>query len=360
MAAAGTLAAIGAAAPAGAQQWQVDASGTATEFDAASTLNSASVAPQLAWQSGGVYAALSGDLVGFEGAQWSTQGEGDFSLLANPFSRSGPLRMELVGLAGGTYHSSDFRTATTRAEARLHVVGRYVGGWLGAVGATGWSSSDTGIVTAVGPTAGGWVRYGSLRGTVIATPLRQEGWWFPEVSAHVSVALGPVDVLAYSGWRGAPAASGIGASTWGGVTAAWWVHTNAALLVAAGSYPPDLLQGLPRARYLSAGIRLAGRRPVVPVIKPLGRPVYEVRGGVPQLQFHLPDATRVDIVGDWTSWQPVAMQRGPGGNWTLPTHLSRGVYRFNLIVDGERWMVPKGVTVVDDGYGGHAGLLIVP
>jgi hypothetical protein len=39
--------------------------------------------------------------------------------------------------------------------------------------------------------------------------------------------------------------------------------------------------------------------------------------------------------------------------------LPPGVYRFNLIVDGERWIVPEGVTAVDDGYGGKTCLLVV-
>jgi hypothetical protein len=39
--------------------------------------------------------------------------------------------------------------------------------------------------------------------------------------------------------------------------------------------------------------------------------------------------------------------------------LEPGVYRFNLRIDGTGWLVPSEVPSVDDGFGGHVGLLIV-
>ncbi len=77
------------------------------------------------------------------------------------------------------------------------------------------------------------------------------------------------------------------------------------------------------------------------------------------LLFRLPGAQRVEVVGDWTDWQPVPMRRLQDGRWTLDVTLPAGVHRFNLIVDGERWIVPAEVPSIDDGFGGETGLLIV-
>ena len=40
--------------------------------------------------------------------------------------------------------------------------------------------------------------------------------------------------------------------------------------------------------------------------------------------------------------------------------LRRGLYHFNLLVDGAEWVVPKGVATVSDGLGGMVGVLLVP
>jgi hypothetical protein len=39
--------------------------------------------------------------------------------------------------------------------------------------------------------------------------------------------------------------------------------------------------------------------------------------------------------------------------------LPPGLYHFNLLVDGTEWVVPNGVTTVDDGLGGLVGVLVV-
>ncbi|MEX2473249.1 MAG: glycogen-binding domain-containing protein, partial [Gemmatimonadota bacterium] len=63
--------------------------------------------------------------------------------------------------------------------------------------------------------------------------------------------------------------------------------------------------------------------------------------------------------GDWNDWTPEPLRQDAEGRWTLPAGLSPGIYRFNLRVDGMRWIVPDGVPVADDGFGGEVGILIV-
>ena len=67
------------------------------------------------------------------------------------------------------------------------------------------------------------------------------------------------------------------------------------------------------------------------------------------------------FVSEWNHWDPIPLSRATGERdvWLLPVDLPPGVYRFNLFVDGERWIVPEGVMEVSDGFGGNVGLLIV-
>ncbi|HUF82390.1 MAG TPA: glycogen-binding domain-containing protein, partial [Burkholderiales bacterium] len=70
--------------------------------------------------------------------------------------------------------------------------------------------------------------------------------------------------------------------------------------------------------------------------------------------------TQVAVVGDWTGWQPVPLQRAADGRWVMRVTLSPGVYRFNVIADGTRWTVPADVAAVEDGFGSKTALLVVP
>lgn len=348
-----------AGSPAHAQRWQVDLGASRIRYDTASTVGSFIVAPTVEWSHPTTYAVLSGGLAAFEGADWTAQARGDMSYLTRP-PRGLPLRLELAGSAGGSVHSTGYRTATTRGELRLHVGGRAFGAWGGGAAATGWTAGSADIGTGLGPTAGAWGQYRGWNATVLWNPMYIEGYWFSEVSGRVAASRGPVDLMAYAGWRDAPVTSNVEAATWVGGTVALWVSRRVALTVAAGTYPSDLLQSLPRGRYFSVSLRLSSRRPSVWSVPTTGRAVYAGERGVNDLRFRVAGASRVAIVGNWTGWQPMPLQRAPDGRWVIRVTLGPGVYRFNLVVDGERWIVPDGVAAVDDGYGGKTGLLVVP
>lgn len=348
-----------ASAPAHAQRWQVDLGATRIRYDTATTVNSVIIAPSVEWSRPTIYALLSGGLAAFETADWTAQARGDFSYVT-PSPRGVPLRLELAGSAGGSLHSSGYRTGTTRGELRVHIGGRAFGAWAGGAAATGWTSASAGIGSGLGATAGAWGRYRGWNASVLFNPMYIEDYWFPEVSGRVSASQGPIDLLVYGGWRDAPVASTVEPVTWGGGTIALWLSPQLAFTVAGGTYPSDLLQSLPRGRYLSASIRISSRRPSVWSVPTTGRALYAAERGVNELRFRVPRASRVALVGSWTAWQPVPLERAADGRWVLRVTLGPGTYRFNLVIDGERWIVPDGVAAVDDGFGGKTGLLVVP
>lgn len=345
---------------AAAQRWQVDLAGNTVGYDTAGKIASVSIAPLIEWNGRFAYATLSAVLARFGAGQWTSHGHGDVSLLFAPARSVRLLRVEVVGSADGSVHSNDYRTAATRGEFRVHLAGRSAGLWAGGTGATGWTSPSTGVATAIGPTAGAWGRRGTWSATAVWTPFRLQGAWYQQMEGRVSASTGGAEFLGYAGWRSAPSVSGLPNATWGGGSVTVWFTSQAAFVLGAGSYASELLQALPKGRYLSAAVRFSRGRPSVWAGSSGGRAVYAHDRGEAELLFAVPGASRVDLVADWTGWQPVPMQRAADGRWLLRVVLAPGVHRFNLVVNGERWIVPAGVASVDDGFGGKISLLVVP
>ncbi len=71
--------------------------------------------------------------------------------------------------------------------------------------------------------------------------------------------------------------------------------------------------------------------------------------------FHAPEAARVDLVGDFTSWRRERIpMRGPDadGYWSARVHLPAGRYEYQFLVEGERWVTdPLAISHRPDGFG---------
>ena len=136
----------------------------------------------------------------------------------------------------------------------------------------------------------------------------------------------------------------------------------------AGSYPRDIT-GFDQGKYVNLGLRVfMGRAtPAAAMIAaaapvPLALERFEIQslpGGGVRLTLAVPDATTLDIAGEWNDWTPAPMERTDDLRWTVALPLAAGAHRFALIVDGTRWIVPGGVTRLPDDFGGTVGLLIV-
>jgi hypothetical protein len=72
-----------------------------------------------------------------------------------------------------------------------------------------------------------------------------------------------------------------------------------------------------------------------------------------------PTATTVEIMADFTRWQPVALTKESDGSWTIACAIAPGTHRLTLRVDAGAWTVPSNLPRVEDEFGGEAGLLIV-
>jgi len=343
-----------------APRWEIDLNASRIEYDTMAALNAPSISTLVDWRRPSLFGRLSGSVTGFQNAGWSTQGRGDLAGLFSPFGVLNPVRIELAGTAGGSRHSSGFNSFIAGVDARLHVRGRSVGGWAGASLTSGRNSFDTASVMGAAPSAGLWAQRGPIRATLSYLHTRIWGEFYPEVDFTFSLSQGALDLTVYGGLRRSPFEGPGLHESWAAATAAIWVHPSAALVFSGGQYSSDIFQGLPGGRFVSLGIRLTLRR-VRPIPIAARAPIIytpeAARAG--SIGFEVDGARQVEIAGDWNGWERVPLAQDATGRWVVPVGLAPGAYRFNLRVDGERWIVPEGVPQMDDGYGGRVGLLII-
>jgi 1,4-alpha-glucan branching enzyme len=83
------------------------------------------------------------------------------------------------------------------------------------------------------------------------------------------------------------------------------------------------------------------------------------RGTRVRLRVEAPrSAARVEVLGDFTLWEPVAMTR-TGDHWEVELHVGPGAHHYGYLADGE-WYVPEDEpTRVPDEWGRMSAILVV-
>ena len=150
-----------------------------------------------------------------------------------------------------------------------------------------------------------------------------------------------------------------------------------AIVLSGGRYPTDPISGSIAARYLNAAIRIHTAAPHHEVVRRGTAPrsggadggaltggarleVQLDRSGPVRLVVHAPDAKRVEVTGDFTDWQSLALRPAGGGLWEVVLPITSGVHRIDVRIDGAAWIVPAGTTRAPDDYGGDVGIFVVP
>jgi hypothetical protein len=82
-------------------------------------------------------------------------------------------------------------------------------------------------------------------------------------------------------------------------------------------------------------------------------------GAVVRMSIEAPaDAERVEVLGDFTLWEPVPMRR-EGAKWVAEVPVRTGTHHFGYLVDGE-WFVPENEeSVVADEWGRTSAILVI-
>jgi 1,4-alpha-glucan branching enzyme len=57
-----------------------------------------------------------------------------------------------------------------------------------------------------------------------------------------------------------------------------------------------------------------------------------------EFRYKAPDATSVELMGEWNGWKGIPMTKGEDGVWTAKVTLSAGTYGYKFLVDGKDWV----------------------
>jgi len=171
---------------------------------------------------------------------------------------------------------------------------------------------------------------------------------------------------------------GAGHGVYGEASTVLTLGERTALFVSGGRYPTDPVSGGVAGRYVSAGLRLRTAL-VRPRVRrdpqPLGRPPASGDGeagfaarlelqpafdGTFRVVLYALARATVEVAGDFTDWQPVALRRAGEDTWECWLRIPSGIHRINVRIDGGRWTAPAGTTRASDEFGGEVGTVAVP
>ena len=302
-------------------------------------------------------ADLFGSAASLDSGRWSFQGRADVWTATPPLA--GGLRLGVEGILAGTTRTDSGWGSAAHGIAELLWSAPRWGIGLGAGPSAGWSPDTS--VAALHTRARLWwrPRGGSTDWLLSFEPTRFGGAWFTDATAGVTVERGAVIVSVSANGRYSAV---YGSKAAGSAFLQVFVSPSVALELGGGGYLNDPYQGLPRATLVTLGVRLHRARRIqrdAPVVKwaPL---VPATSGDSLVVQFHLAGARSVAIAGDWNAWRPISLKPVDDAVWEGAFVLARGLYHFDLLVDGVDWVVPKGVAAVPDGLGGMVAVLVVP
>lgn len=350
-----------------AQVWStLDLGGASVRYDDTVNVTATSVSPRIRFDGGSLAGGAVGTISTLSAGAWTAQGALDMSLLSPAL---GFARVEVGAEAGGSFHDDATRTGQYVGRARLHVATNTRGVWAGAASGKTWDASLWQPV--VQGDFGAWMRLGQVQIVAAVTPsavgdsLRYTDtqgalrWDARRVELTLGIGARSGDVLTR------------GASIWGSVAAVVWLTPHIGLVATGGTYPVDYTQGYPAGRFVSVALRFGGRPNPAALLAPhiqgaakrrdVGtRPRLEIASppnGPRVLRVHAPTARSVELMGDFTGWEPVALTRGAGGWWTTFVSITRGTHQLNVRVDGGKWDVPAGTLESVDEFGARVGVL---
>lgn len=295
-----------------------------------------------------------------------------------PWRTNDRLRTEF-GVAGASFSLLSLgRGGNANVFTRQHVVGPNRGAWVG--GGIGRSSRDGVRSTASALDAGIWQRLdflyvsGSItRQATSDLPLLMSAGvpGDPDIDRFhlldgqiaLQVRNGPHEfTLSWISRRGLEGTDAdFGALSVGGVLQ---LTERVALLAGGGRQLADPLRGLPQADVLTLAGRVSlGPKPLPVMQRSLiaQAQVLPVEGGGGELSVRVfaSDTMLIDIAGDFSDWQPIALER-EGPFWVARVVLPSGKYRVAVRVNLGAWRAPRNLARIRDDYGGEAGLVVIP
>ncbi len=383
-----------AAAPAAAQvRAALDVGAGSYRPDGSLSSAVASFAPSLRLAAGPIRFDAAGVYTDAPAGHWNFQGTSRL-VLRSP--RVLFFRAELAGAADWTSHRRVDGTTELGAEARLYlhpIAGTSL--WAGQSRGLAWSLGQQTPVrrSEAGASAGrGRLQVGvTLASTSFDAPgtddrvaglapmvegLIESDTAAPPTGPRRGERAGFTDAMLWGRWshRGFDVDLSLGRrfsrsnaeiALWS-VSAARTVIPGLALVAAAGRSGSDPVTALPGSRYVVLGFRVAvGAAPMRareddprPPVRAGFRVGPAVRGGR-EIIVRTPDALVVEIAGDFTNWEPVALTSTGDDEWRIVLPIPPGLHRVISRTDGGPWEVPPGTRPVESEFGPRVGEFIV-
>ena len=334
-------------------------------YSGGSSFSILTLAPAVQHFSAFLYAGAGGSASLLEGGIWAGQARGDLWAALSRGTRG--FRPAVSATVAGSARTDGAEALS--ASAVLETIwtnpqARGDGGAALGIGAVTGAIEDVPGVTSLRLRGRGWWQASGspaqLSLTVEAN--RLFGSWYTDLVGGVNYDR---DRIVASAWLSGRLSAAYGSS--GAASAAILYYLSPALAVEAsgGSYLADPYQGLPRAGFASGGIRIftapralwtAAPAPAKPTLQPL---IAQHRVDTLVVRFRMPGARSVSVAANWNAWTPAPLRSVGQDVWEATLRLAPGVYYFNLVIDGEEWVVPGGVATVPDGMGGLIAVLNV-
>jgi hypothetical protein len=345
----------------------LDLGGATVRYGDSVRVTATSLTPRIRFDDGPLAGAVVGTISSLGENGWTAQGSLDFSVLSGAV---GPARFEIAAEAGGSLHDDATRTGQYLGRARLHIGGGTRGVWAGAAAGKTWDASMWHPV--VQGDFGGWVRVGRMQLVASVTPASiGDSLRYTDGQGALRWDAGRVELAAGLGVRSGDAIVRESSTRWGSASATFWLARHVGLVAAGGTYPVDFTQGYPGGRYLSVAVRL-GTRPMTVALRPSGDPapsalrstatgprleIASLPNGRRTIRVQAPAARTVEVMGDFTTWQPLALSRVADGWWTATLAVAPGTYQLNVRLNGGTWEAPAGVPEKLDEFGTRVGIL---
>jgi hypothetical protein len=358
---------IGAAAQAHAQvSVSADATAASVHYEGYLRSNVVLFTPVIRYEHSLLTLAGRGNFSVFESGNRSVDILGTASLFTPSL---GPLRGELAA-SGGIAGYRGVNTGYGILNARGHLVARRAGTWLGG-GRTSVTSATT-VVDGYFAEGGAWARALTLGLAAHVRHVDVDQIEYMDMELGARWGRGWLDLSGSAGGRSGDPTGG--ARAWGEISATIWLTQQLAIVAGHGSYPNDPAQLTPGGRYSSLSFRVATRPPALrdalartlrydtpPIAVPVvaGFEARRVDGSMVRIRVRAPQASSVELMGDFTDWSPVRLTRRRGNSWEVTLPIERGTHQLNVRVDGGEWGIPPGIGASRDEFGGVVGLLVV-
>lgn len=337
----------------------------------ADAFSAATLAPAVSWRGAHLAAALRGSFSPLREG-WSQQGTAAVALYSG-VSEGGWLA-ELGGSGGGSAFPDGARRGQALGEARLHRLAPRVSAWVG--GGLGTMYDGVRWRDVRRSELGFSVPGATMLTTAVLSPtVADDTLAFTDLLAVWSTAVGRADLTLTVGSRFGAALPVVGGDRrqWGSAALTAWLAPRRAVVLEGGTYPVDLTQGFPAGTYIALGVRVgtpragwaASARDAREVRRAARRTglrsvaVRRTSAAEVEVRVRAPSATRVELTGDLSRWDAVALVRGADGVWWGRFATSATAVEILLRVDGGAWLVPPGAEPVTDEFGGRSGRMSV-